>query len=101
MNIYRLVADIIVAADDEMRQLRPHLVNILQKISQPCHFKVLPQIAARAGGHVYIYDGKIVEIGAQHAAFVIVKGMATAYGYVFRFLLRKYTYPAVAFFTAG
>ena len=95
------MADIIVAADDDVRSLFTQLIDPDEEILEKLHLKLLTDISCCAAGDIGIDDGQIAEIDAQHASLSVVFWVAHADDHFVRLLLREDTHARVAFLFRG
>ena len=98
VDVNGFVADIIVAADNDVRSLFAQLINPYKEILEKLHLEVLTDIARRTTRNIGVHDGDVAEVRTQHAALAVVLGIAHTYHHFVRFALGEDTHAGVAFF---
>jgi hypothetical protein len=72
IDIYGLVANIKVSANQQIRTFFTQLSYKIDEIGQKFHFELLSHIAHTARGHIDTKNTEIAVIGSQYPAFAVV-----------------------------
>ena len=72
IDVDRVVTDVIIPANYDVRTCLTQFVYPKDKILKKLHLKLLPNVACRSARHIHIHYRHIPEIGAQHASFAVV-----------------------------
>ncbi len=101
VDVYLTVADIVIAADDELRALLAQLGNVMMKLVQPQVLVSLPLLAGRARGEVGVDERHIAKVGADDTALGIALHDAIAKVHGVGGYFRKNSDAAVALLLRG
>ena len=95
VNVYCLMADIIIAAKNEFRTRTFQLQYIFLEFLQPDHLEGLAFITAGTGRMINTHNGHIAEVGTDKAPFVIVFFNTHTIFHMVRFLLAQNSDSAI------
>ena len=96
MNINRLMADIIIAAKNQVGTRLLQLHHIFLEIFQPHHFKGLAFIPARSRRMVNADYRQVSEVRTDETSFIIVCFHSHPIFHMVRFPLGKYSHSTVS-----
>ena len=92
-----LMADVVVAREDQFRPFLAQLVHIVAEEIEPHHLEGLTFVACGARGVVHAHHGAVAEVGTQKTSLVVVEGIAHAIFHMVGFHFGDQPHPTVAF----
>ena len=97
IDIDGFMADVIIAADDEVRSLFAQFVHPDKEILEKLHLEILPDVSGCTAGDIGIDDRQVPEVDPKYSSLAVILGITHTYHHFIGFVLAEDTDTRVPF----